>query len=687
MERSRRHEGNVIYGRVTDKGSGVPIRNAEVRLLTKPKSAIVGSAQEEGDERKKKPIAAPEDYTYHSKVLTDEDGRFRFAHLDASLMYMVEADPFGKTESQAGLTVADDGEQSANLLPELNLYLKTVTYHDDPAQRRECTMAHAGKSIIVGLQSAIKPLDRARLDVNAGRGTSVIDLPDNDAQVKFIVPGRATITGVITDRNPNSFGEHAQAVVRREFPVADADVNMIGGQVGVALQRTAAHQTPDQALWVAIRNRTRAISFGPYREFIDRVLNTEDRALSGIAHLDNRLQELGANLHGVGSYLLLKLATEAYLLVECGVRVGPGRFEHEQVFERVLNSEESARLNEFIDVGIVRDKLREYLGEQQQLPYITRVIEASFPELNRHGLWCDRVVSSRVNEPLLLELIWSYWLEEGMLVQTMNAITRRFQNVRAPGDRDPLSHFELDPLRRVNNLLWGLIQDELHLLSVRRRAYEYSHQYGLSLYGRAAGSMQPADNRSKFLEAFHNLLHLTSIFYKEDNDTTVIADGFPLLNALKEVHLILAQGAHNQFGDLPWTARAEMMTMQYILARPEVRDFLQSRPMVPYKEAWMPQVDTMKTLQGWSDVTVTHFRDLAVYGEQILLSVRYGDWIDVTDEDSAKNWARYWRPEIQQYLHAYRAVTAVDLTNPDMVDATVPAFHLRKRLAVQQRAR
>jgi hypothetical protein len=117
-----------------------------------------------------------------------------------------------------------------------------------------------------------------------------------------------------------------------------------------------------------------------------------------------------------------------------------------------------------------------------------------------------------------------------------------------------------------------------------------------------------------------------------------------------------------------------------------MRDFLQSRPMVPYKEAWMPQVDTMKTLQGWTDVTVTHFRDLGVYGEQILLSIRYGDWIGINDENSAKNWARYWRPELQGYLHAYRAVTGVDLTNPDSVDATMPAVHLQKRLA-SQRAR
>ena len=271
-----------------------------------------------------------------------------------------------------------------------------------------------------------------------------------------------------------------------------------------------------------------------------------------------------------------------------------------------------------------------------------------------------------------------------MLVQTMNAISRRFQNIHGPGDRDPLAHLEIDWLRSFNNLLWGHIQDEPNRLTVRRRAYEYDHQYGLTLYGRAVPNTRLADSRSKFLEAFHNLLHGGSVFFRQDNDTTVIADGYPLLNALKEVHQILAQGAHNQFGGLPWTGRFELLIQQWLLARPQMRDFLQSRPMVPHKEAWMPQVDTMKSMQGWSDVAVSHFRDLGVYGEQILLSVRYGDWIDVNNEDSSKNWARYWRPEIQAYMHAYRAVTGIDLTNPDTVDSTLPSIHLQNRLFAQQ---
>jgi hypothetical protein len=101
----------------------------------------------------------------------------------------------------------------------------------------------------------------------------------------------------------------------------------------------------------------------------------------------------------------------------------------------------------------------------------------------------------------------------------------------------------------------------------------------------------------------------------------------------------------------------------------------------------MAQVDTMKNLQGWTDVSVTHFNFLAVYGEQILLSIRYGDWIDVADPTQAANWATYWRPEIQGYIHAYRAATGVDLTTmtQDSQQAALrviqPSELLRQRLS------
>ena len=239
---------------------------------------------------------------------------------------------------------------------------------------------------------------------------------------------------------------------------------------------------------------------------------------------------------------------------------------------------------------------------------------------------------------------------------------------------------EMDPLRPLNNLMWGFIQDEQHRLTLARRAYEYEHQYGISLFGRAVPTMRPADSRSKFIEAFHRLLQLCVGFFRQDDDTTVRADGFPILNALREVHLVLSQGAHNQFGDLPSTARQEMLLQQWLLARPEFREFLPTRIMVAYPEPWMDRVDAMKSLQGWTDTSVQHFHNLAVHGEQLLLSARYGAWNQPgVIPAQAANWARFWRAEIQSYIHAYRTATGVDLTLPGAVDSTPPSVHLRKR--------
>jgi len=298
------------------------------------------------------------------------------------------------------------------------------------------------------------------------------------------------------------------------------------------------------------------------------------------------------------------------------------------------------------------------------------------------------IVQEKLINPCLIELIWSYWNEEGMVVQTMNAVTRRFQNVRSPITPDPLANLEIDPLRPLNNLIWGYTQDEQHRLTVNRRNYEYDHHYGFRLQGKAVENFRPADTRSQFLEAFHRLLRLCTIFFVRDDDTTIKADAFPLLNALKEVHLIVSQGAHNQFGDLPSTARIEMLMQQWLLGRPEFREFLPTRIMVAYPESWMDRVDAMKKLQGWTDTSVVHFRNLAIFGEQLLLTIRYGAWSEIYEPTQAFNWARFWRPQIQGYIHAYQAATGVDLsadTGDTTADAMLPSLLLQNRLAVQRR--
>jgi hypothetical protein len=459
--------------------------------------------------------------------------------------------------------------------------------------------------------------------------------------------------------------------------------------VSVTLKRTQDLPTHDQLLWVAIRNRTNAISFNRYKRLIDEVicgdlketqsLNEESR--EKLLDLRGRA---GDHLHGMDAYILLKKATEIFLMHECGVRISHPFSPVEEAPR--LGHVPSKDLEEKLRVDYLKELKSETGKEIRILPYLDLIVEklGTLP-LKADGEFSNSygILRSRHMGPCLIELIWSYWHEEGMLAQTMNVISKRFQNARGPG-RDPLARLDIDPLRSLGHLFWDYIQEEMFRLTVQRRAYEYDHQYGLQLLGKAVAPLQSADSRSKFLESFHHLLHLCNIFFKEDDNTTVVADGFPVLNALKDVHLQLAEGAHNQFGELAWTARVEMLVQQWILARPEMREFLGGKVMVPYTEAWMDRVDTVKAMQGWSDVNIMHFRDLGVFGEQILLSIRYGAWTAAFDPLQAANWARYFRAEIKGYCYAYFAVTGIDLT-AEPVNATLPGILLRNRLASQQK--
>jgi hypothetical protein len=507
-------------------------------------------------------------------------------------------------------------------------------------------------------------------------------------------PAAAPLTPLLA--GPRASLRHGAEVDAEERPPQP-----ISGNIGVSLSRTETEPTEDLSLWTLIRNSTDAMSFTNYLDFIDGLFCGEMGGIRGVekerfnkvaAEFDKLKHRRALPFTDSEAYRVLKAATEAFVMVNCGVRLG------RHAFNRV---EDNAYLDrrDLPDDGnlhtvLIRDYL-EQVGDTRMLPYLAIIrrklhdIPITIPHGREHDAdLCFGIIQSKLTHPCLLELIWSYWHEEGMLVQTMNAITQRFQNVRAPGVSDALANSEIDMLRPLNNLIWGYTQDEQHRLTVVRRNYEYDHHYGVRLDGKAVQSFRPADSRSKFLEAFHHLLRLCTSFYKQDDDTTVKADAFPVLNALKEVHLILSQGAHNQFGDLPSTARIEMLMQQWLLARPEFREFLPTRVMVAYPEPWMDRVDAMKRIQNWTDTSVVHFRSLAVFGEQLLLSIRYGAWSDIYEPTPAFNWARFWRPQVQGYVHAYRAATGVDLSiegRGTLADATIPSVLLRQRLAEQVR--
>lgn len=489
-------------------------------------------------------------------------------------------------------------------------------------------------------------------------------------------------------------GAPAELRVGTSLDVLMRPATPVTGNLNVSMTRTETEASTDVPLWTAIRNGTEALSFNNYLRFIELLFCTEDgERTPGFDVQKARYRNLRRRrflpFTDTDSYRVLKAATEAFVMVNCAVLDSPDRF-NPQADNRYLDRRDLPSVN---DLPGTFESYLETVGGQAMLPYLA-LVRRKLPDIPVTGIskddanLCVGIIQDKLAGPCLVELIWSYWNEEAMLVQTMNAVTRRFQNVRSPVAPDPLANLEIDPLRPLNNLIWGYTQDEQHRLTVSRRNHEYDHHYGLRLHGRAVEMFRPADTRSQFLEAFHHLLRLCTSFYRQDDDTTVKADAFPVLNALKEVHLVMSQGAHNQFGDLPSTARIEMLMQQWLLGRPEFREFLPTRIMVAYPEPWMDRVDAMKKLQGWTDTSVVHFRNLAIFGEQLLLSIRYGAWSEVFEPTQAFNWARFWRPQIQGYIHAYRAATGVDLggdTGDAAADSTLPSLLLQRRLAVQRR--
>lgn len=499
------------------------------------------------------------------------------------------------------------------------------------------------------------------------------------------------------DSTSQSAGSQPEAPVKVEVApeevVAASRVAVEGTQAAPPLkvrnERTHVPRTADQALWSVVRYTTNAITYDRYEAFIEPMMC--GTAIPPAVEL----RRSATPFTGVSEYSLLKAATEVFLMTHCGIQSGS---DNERWAAVVLDRGERNRVESPTRVLELREEWeRNYLVDAPagpELPYIALIrTKLGLPvvEDDMLGQNCHGLLQSKLKNPCFVELLWSYWMEEGMIVQTMNAISMRFQNRRRPGDRDPLLKLDIDPLRPLSAILWGWVQDEQHRLSVARRAHEYGHQYGLTLAGKAVLGVRTAELRDDFIPKFHKLLYECVRFFEVDDDTTKVADGFPVLRELKKVHLVVTDGGHNQYGELPWVARIEMLMMQWILARPELREYLGGRGMIAYPEPWMEQVESMKTLQRWTDSNITYFRDLAIFGEQLLLTIRFGAWSTVIYPQNAANWVRYWRPEIQGYIDAYQTVTGVDVgvKAPDgAARASVgkaPSAHLEERLAEQQR--
>lgn len=688
------------------------IRDATVKVFRKTAGSQEqqGKGYEESEGRKKGQPAQQVDTSASELVCggkTDASGCFSCNVKPGT--YRVACEAFGKRDTQDVMVTAGC-VTAVDCRPDLGFSVETLALKEDCTEAL-CGEVRQGKAMYVRVRRNQDLPQGSELILSVTQGallTTFKEYQSNNQIVRDYVYDSKGVSGAARFK---AVLRHNPEVVLNISVIVLPDVQSITGETTTTMSRTETEPTDDLPLWVAIRNSTEALSFNNYLRFMDWMFCGKDD-LTSLKEFErgrfNNKQTAYNNLLGkrflpftdADAYRVIKAATEAFVMVNCGIFSNPQPFTVGS--DRDLDEDYLDRRDIPVPGKGLRQAGSDYLETvdgTSTLPYLA-IIRRKLPDIPiKTTLFenaspggtadeCFGLLQEKLANPCLLELIWSYWHEEGMLVQTVNAITRRFQNVRGPS-MDPLSNLEIDPLRPLNNLFWGYIQDEQHRLTVPRRNYEYDHHYGLRLEGQAVQQFRPADTRSKFLESFHHLLRLCTVFYKQDDDTTVKADAFPVLNALKETHLILSQGAHNQFGDLPSTARVEMLMQEWLLARPEFREYLPTRIMVAYPEPWMDRVDAMKKLQGWSDTSVLHFRNLGIFGEQLLLSIRWGAWSDVQEPIQAFNWARFFRPQVQGYIHAYRAVTGVDLaaeTVDTQVNATLPSVLLKKRLAMQSRA-
>jgi hypothetical protein len=641
-----------INGVVTrDDGSGT-IENAVVRLYSAGK---------------------PDDLIESSS--TGKDGRFEIQKAIEQGDYLVRCLAFGESADfkfsvQAGAP-AGRCEYEAALDVRLGLTLSFFHYAEvgafPPADYTEVR-----RDIIARCESNVESqIHTYRWEKFAE--ARIFNPTSRETTIDFMKPGQYNIAVCVSTKGGTTATVHKELGVRD--PVAVAGHVEVGGSVGVdgrvkvTMERTDSLETRDQALWAEIRERREAIGFERYRRYIQRVLELDkDGFHSG--GLSRRLGELGAR--GVGAYQMLRDFTEVFVLSECGSISGEEIGEHLGIKPDFLPERHASHK--------IAERLRDYLREGR-LPYIDRVLRAAYPKLDPDCLGLDALRSKMFQRPLYLELWHEMCLEHGMLMRTMDAISARFQNIYNSGENDGLSNYESSPLRPLSDFFWGWINTESVRLNARRRIQEYKHQYGPTTLDGSVLGVQAADVRTAFPDAFMNLMSLCEAFYWEDNQTTVLADAFPVLFGLKQVHQILAMGAGNTAPQLTFAARVETLMMQLMLAQPELRAFLRVREMVPYDEDWQASVDAMIDLQGWQQPSTTQHNDCAKFGEEILLSIRLADWTAGTEAE-ARNWLRDHREAIRRFTYAQHAISGPDLVAANSSGAPRAALAHDSRRAV-----
>src|SRR5229473_7187371 len=186
-----------------------------------------------------------------------------------------------------------------------------------------------------------------RLNHQLGRAAKKPKVVNGQAQFYLHVPdipdGEYDIAVALTP-NPDFWDgkpppvEHPTTPVPGSVPVS-VITHLIETESKVTLQRTFVGPTDDRALWTAIRNRTAAIGFERYKNFIycvfcrdstdiNKFLPTGSSAFGQTQGVNrcldqpdptDRTDKRQLSIYGPYAYSILKLATQVFLTLESGV--------------------------------------------------------------------------------------------------------------------------------------------------------------------------------------------------------------------------------------------------------------------------------------------------------------------------------------------------------------------------------
>lgn len=159
----------------------------------------------------------------------------------------------------------------------------------------------------------------------------------------------------------------------------------IGGKIEVSLQKSSVESNSEQAFWSAIRDRTRAIGFKHYENFIERILTSDtDEEFASITLKERNINAFGTpslraqrsniaifGANGAAAYNLLKTATHAFFLLEMGVTIRGERTKNGTFPNDTNNINENERGVKYTTLSEARKELELYLGSDQlSAPYL-----------------------------------------------------------------------------------------------------------------------------------------------------------------------------------------------------------------------------------------------------------------------------------------------------------------------------